>query len=730
MTSAVAVANMTSSYLENLNAEQRAAVESIDGPVLILAGAGTGKTRVLTTRLAHILLNHRAYPSQVLAVTFTNKAAAEMKERIAKLLNRSTEGLWLGTFHSLCVRILRRYGSLIGLNESFTILDTDDQTRLIKQLLQAHNIDEKKTPPRLILSVISRWKDRGLTPDQVTFGESNGQDRILRLYADYQQRLLILNAVDFGDLLLHCLTLFQKNPDVLKFYQDQFKYILVDEYQDTNIAQYLWLRLLGQGSQNICCVGDDDQSIYGWRGAEIGNILKFEKDFPGAKIIRLEQNYRSTPHILGAASSLISHNTGRLGKTLWTEFEGGEKVLVRGTWDSEEEARFVGDDIEHRQRQGESLSSMAILLRAGFQTREFEDRFLVMGVPYKVIGGLRFYERLEIRDAMAYLRLLHQPDDGMAFERIINTPKRGIGTTTLQQIHLYAREHHISLPRAAEKVAETEALRGATRMALRKFFQNMETWRDLLTKDNHVNVAKILLEDSGYIQMWRDDKSADAPGRLENIKELVRALEDFETLQDFLEHVSLVMDTTRQTHGEMISIMTLHAAKGLEFDTVYLGGWEEGIFPHARSLDENGAEGLEEERRLAYVGITRAKRRAVITFALNRRTYQGWQTAVPSRFIKELPAEHATIIQANGAELFPVKSTGTWGAAHRTSQIVDAEFVADSPHEFGHDFGRGSRVFHQKFGYGEVFKVDGDQLYIDFETSGEKKIMANFVEKA
>jgi len=559
---------MTPTYLDALNTEQKAAVESIHGPVLILAGAGTGKTRVLTTRMAHILACGFAYPSQILAVTFTNKAAAEMRDRVGTLLNQPTEGLWLGTFHAIAVRILRRHAEVVGLKPNFTILDTDDQQRLIKQILQAEGIDEGKNPPRMVVSVISSKKDR------VEFAQKIDQiptrNWIDRIYSLYQDRLKTLNAVDFGDLLLYCIQLFQDHHEILKTYQDQFHYIMVDEYQDTNVAQYLWLRLLAQGHNNICCVGDDDQSIYGWRGAEIVNILRFAKDFPGATTVRLEQNYRSTTHILGAASGLIEKNLGRLGKTLWTETDGGEKVLVRGTWDSEDEARFIGDEVEAAQRHSISLSKMAVLVRAGYQTREFEDRFLTLGIPYKVIGGLRFYERQEIRDAMAYLRLVSQPDDGLAFERIINTPRRGIGSTTLQVMHTYARENAISLPQAARTLCESDSIRGGARTALRTFFQDLDRWRDCLQNDHHVTVTKMVLDESGYTRMWRDDKSPDAAGRLENLKELVRAMEEFDTLGGFLEHVSLVMDTTKKDQADMITIMTLHAAKGLEFDTVFL----------------------------------------------------------------------------------------------------------------------------------------------------------------
>lgn len=711
-------------YLSSLNSPQKLAVETTEGPVLILAGAGTGKTRVLTTRLAHILMTGLAYPGEILAVTFTNKAAQEMKGRVAHLLNRSVDGMWLGTFHSLCVRILRRHAESVGLQSNFTILDTDDQLRLIKQILKAENIDERQHPPRLILSVINRWKDRGLVYTQVKRSE---HDLAANIYQQYQERLLVLNAADFGDLLLHCLTLFKNQPEVLSSYQQQFKYMLVDEYQDTNVAQYLWLRLLAQGSHNLCCVGDDDQSIYGWRGAEVGNILKFEKDFPGATVIRLEQNYRSTSHILGAASGLIAHNAGRLGKTLWTDEKGeGELLLIRGTWDSVDEARFIGDEIEEIQRQGEALGEMAVLVRAGFQTREFEERFLKLGIPYRVVGGLRFYERMEIRDALAYLRLLVQPDDGLAFERIINTPRRGIGESTIQAIHVLAREQGVSLSKAARYYGEAE-IKGAARAALRKFFEDMDRWRSLLETDPHVEIAKIVLDESGYTTMWREDKSADAPGRLENLKELVLAIEEFQFIPGFLEHVSLVMDNNQQAKEEMVNLMTLHSAKGLEFNTVFLAGWEEGLFPHPRTMQDSGQSGLEEERRLGYVGISRARKRSIITYCLQRRMHKGWQTAIPSRFIKEIPNKHMIHINPNGIEANrlekPTFRTSIQDFGSRKSSLYE------KPVSF-HSFGVGDRIFHQKFGYGEVMEVDGDKLNIEFDHTGCKKIIADFVSKA
>lgn len=629
-------------WLDRLNESQREAVESIDGPVLVLAGAGTGKTRVLTTRLAQILHMGKARSFQILCVTFTNKAAREMRERVQSLVGPATEGMWLGTFHALATRILRRHAELVGLKSNFTILDTDDQIRLLKQILEAEHIDEKRWPARMLIHVIQRWKDRGLTPDRVSSADAGevANGRAVSIYRQYQERLVTLNAADFGDLLLHNLTIFTKNAEVLKQYQSLFRYILVDEYQDTNISQYLWLRLLAQGSKNICCVGDDDQSIYGWRGAEVGNILKFEKDFPGAKVIRLERNYRSTPNILGAASGLIAHNEGRLGKTLWTDAEDGEPVHVRGVWDGDEEARLIGDDIENLHRKRNSLDEMAILVRAGFQTREFEERLMTLGVPYKVIGGPRFYEREEIRDAMAYLRLIHQPADDLAFERIINKPTRGIGKTTLQALHGAARLGAMPLYFAARDILATDELKPAAKRSLSAAIEDFERWRAMAAAVGHGELMETVLEESGYTMMWKTSKKPEAPGKLDNLKELLVAMEDFDTLESFLEHVSLVMEREEASGGEMVSIMTLHAAKGLEFDTVFLPGWEEGLFPNQRAMDESGMAGLEEERRLAYVGLTRAKQRVFISFAANRRIHGTWQSAIPSRFIDEIPPEH------------------------------------------------------------------------------------------
>ncbi len=643
-------------YFAGLNPEQRAAVETTEGPVLVLAGAGTGKTRVLTTRIAHILATGRAYPSQILAVTFTNKAAREMKTRIGLLVGEEVEGMpWLGTFHSIGVRILRRHAELVGLKPNFTILDTDDQVRLIKQLIQAENLDDKRWPARTFANLMDGWKNKALTPDRIPEGDArafgDGKGRLL--YQAYQERLRQLNAADFGDLLMHPIEIFKNNASVLDEYHRRFRYILVDEYQDTNVAQYLWLRLLAQrtgqdGARNVCCVGDDDQSIYGWRGAEVDNILRFEKDFPGAVVIRLERNYRSTAHILGAAGQLIAHNEDRLGKTLFTERADPEDELVgvNAAWDSEEEARAVGEEVEQLQRKGHALNDMAILVRASFQMREFEDRFVTLGVNYRVIGGPRFYERLEIRDALAYFRATVQPADDLAFERIVNTPKRGLGEAAIRLIHEYARARQVPLLAAAAELIEGDELKPRPRAALAEVVANFHRWRDLVPTMRHTDLAEMILDESGYTAMWQNDRSAEAPGRLENLKELIRSMDDYESLPGFLEHIALVMDAEQNEQMDAISIMTLHSAKGLEFETVFLPGWEEGLFPHQRALDEGGRSGLEEERRLAYVGLTRGKKRVKIWFVSNRRIHGLWQSTIPSRFLDELPEEHVEVIEA------------------------------------------------------------------------------------
>jgi DNA helicase II / ATP-dependent DNA helicase PcrA len=821
-------------YLAGLNPEQREAVETLDGPVLVLAGAGTGKTRVLTTRIAHILSQGRARPHEILSVTFTNKAAREMKLRLGQMLGQAVEGMpWLGTFHSIAGRILRIHAELVQLKSNFTVLDVDDQVRLLKQLLQAENIDDKRWPARMLAGLIDSWKNRGLTPSQVPAGEAasfaNGKGG--KLYASYQERLKILNAADFGDLLLENIRLFRENPDVLRQYQSRFKFILVDEYQDTNVAQYLWLRLLSQAPsqsstsprlrgevglqsnpgegdspqaelaeraphpsplpangererlaasstppKNICCVGDDDQSIYGWRGAEVDNILRFEHDFPGAKVIRLERNYRSTGHILAAASHLIAHNEGRLGKTLRTEDEDGEKVTVTGSWDSEEEARGIGEEIEDLQRAGENLNEIAILVRASFQMREFEDRFVTLGLPYRVIGGPRFYERAEIRDALAYLRTINSPADDLAFERIINVPKRGLGDATVQLLHDHARKRRIPLFEAARAVVETDELKPKARGSLRDLVLQFDRWRAQREVTAHTELAEIVLDESGYTEMWQKDRSADAAGRLDNLKELIRSMEEFENLQGFLEHISLVMDRDGEAGDEAVSLMTLHSAKGLEFDNVFLPGWEEGLFPSQRTLDEQGRAGLEEERRLAHVGLTRARRRAKIYFATNRRIHGTWSTTIPSRFLDELPAHNVEITESKGGsgwggaggygpsrfdnvEAFGSSYTtpgwqraqanrarnqnrggsrggfdeeqspfGGFGRNKRGPMVIEGELVAKSTGTVS-EFSLDDRVFHQKFGYGHVVKIDGNKLTIAFEKAGEKKVVDSFVER-
>ena len=725
-----------SPYLDGLNESQREAVVTVDGPVLVLAGAGTGKTRVLTTRLAHILIQGKSSPWEMLAVTFTNKAAREMQHRVGTLLGRDTEGWWVGTFHALGARILRRHAEAVGLKSNFTIIDQDDQVRLLKQLVEAHNIDEKRWPPRVVSGIIQRWKDRGLMPDAVSDaeGSDSADGKAVKLYAEYQDRLTTLNAADFGDLLLLCLELFKRQPSVLQELQRKFRYILVDEYQDTNVAQYLWLRMLAQGHKNICCVGDDDQSIYSWRGAEVGNILRFENDFPGAKVVRLERNYRSTPHILAAASGLIAKNEGRLGKTLWTDLNDGEKVGVRGVWDGVEEARVVGDEIEAQQHRGQSLNQMAVLVRAGFQTREFEERLITLGLPYRVVGGARFYERLEIRDAIAYLRVISQPDDDLAFERIVNTPKRGLGDATMQIINVYARAERIPMTIAIGRLLETDEIRPRARTTLRDLLTDFARWRSLAGEVDHVDLTRQVLDESGYTAMWKMSKAPEAPGRLENLKELLSAMEDFENLQGFLEHVSLVMENEDSLSEEKVTLMTLHGAKGLEFDTVFLPGWEEGLFPHQRAMDEGGTSALEEERRLAYVGITRARKRAMISFAANRRVYGNWQSAIPSRFIDELPVENieqsadqGLYGDSGGSAFFDTSSQRRQRRSSFSEQPAQWRVSQPASKADASSWQTGQRVFHQKFGYGAILAIDGDKLEIAFEKAGTKKVMAGFV---
>ncbi|MBN8528347.1 MAG: UvrD-helicase domain-containing protein [Caulobacterales bacterium] len=752
-------------YLAGLNPEQREAVETTEGPVLVLAGAGTGKTRVLTTRLAHILATGRARPWELLAVTFTNKAAREMRERITHLIGPSAEGLrWLGTFHSIAAQILRRHAELVGLKSSFTILDTDDQERLLKQLLEAANIDTKRWTPRSLAGLVDHWKNRGWTPEKLPPGEDFANGKGQSLYAAYQARLRTLNACDFGDLLLHNLTILSQHADIADEYRRKFRYILVDEYQDTNVAQYLWLRLLTSSTGNVCCVGDDDQSIYGWRGAEVDNILRFERDFPGAKVIRLERNYRSTEHILAAASGLISANRGRLGKTLWTEAQGGEKVRVRGVWDGEAEARLIGDEIETARRSGMNYKDMAVLVRASFQMRAFEERFLMLAVPYTVIGGPRFFERAEIRDAHAYLRLIQSEDDDLAFERIVNVPKRGVGDTSVQKILHIARAQGVSAMTAVRELLGSDELQARTRTALSNFVRDLDRWRDLAADTRHWTLMETVLEESGYTDMQKADRTS-GQTRLDNLKELVQSMQAFETLQAYLEHVSLVMDLDRGEAGaDSVQIMTLHGAKGLEFPLVFLPGWEEGVFPSQRSIDEKGEKGLEEERRLAYVGVTRARVDARISFAANRLVYGRWTAQLPSRFVDELPIAN---VEAQSDTGYYGASTGlkeaksrwdaapSFGAGYSSpgwkraqeqvrastqtprdrlarNAVIEGEgrLIATADPSAGGAWSRGDRVFHQKFGYGQVRAVEGNKLVVAFDKAGEKKVIDTFVEKA
>lgn len=731
-------------YLMGLNDRQREAALALDGPVLIIAGAGTGKTRVLTTRLAHLLFTGRCFPGQILAVTFTNKAAHEMRERVSKLLNgQPVEGWWLGTFHALCARMLRRHAELVGLTSQFTIIDQDDAVRLIKQICEAENIDLKKWPPRVILSVIERWKDRALKPDDVSEKEAGdfASGQLRSIYRQYQDRLKTINACDFGDLMMHMITIFRGHSDVLANYHRRFKYMMVDEYQDTNVAQYLWLRLLAQGHNNICCVGDDDQSIYGWRGAEVGNILRFEKDFTGAKVVRLEQNYRSTGHILAAASGVIENNKGRLGKTLWSEDDMGEKIFVRGLWDGEAEARYIGEEMEQLQNKKWNLRQMAVLVRAGFQMREFEERFIQLGLPYRVFGGPRFYERQEIRDALAYFRVTVQPNDDLAFERIINVPKRGIGDATIQSLYAHARSKGLSLYSATAELCETEALKPKIKNTLSMLIRDFTRWRSLVSTTLHTQLAGQILDESGYTAMWQADKTPEAPGRLENLKELISGMEEFESLPQFLEHVALVLENSQTGESDdYVSLMTLHGAKGLEFDAVFLPGWEEGLFPSQRSMDENGVAGLEEERRLAYVGITRARKRAYISYVANRRMYGNWVNAIPSRFVDELPKDHIESEAEQGlyntgrSQHWDSKGFGfgNFGGGERGFASGQSPVLSGWRRDLDSKvskFRTGDRVHHDAFGGGTVLLVEGKKLDIDFDDGQSRRVMDGFVTK-
>ncbi len=719
--------------LDALNPAQQEAVTATEGPLLVLAGAGTGKTRVLTARIAYILQQNLAFPNQILSVTFTNKAAREMRLRIESMVGDQASSLWLGTFHSICLKILRRHADILGYPKDFTILDSDDQIRLIKQIMQEKGLDIKQTPPKLVADIISRWKDKALTPDKI---DTRQDQQFSAIYVTYQQRLKQLGVMDFGDLILLCITLFSKHPDILAEYHRRFKYMLVDEYQDTNIAQYLWLRLLATHSHNICCVGDDDQSIYGWRGAEIGNILKFEHDFEGARIIRLEENYRSTPDILSAASSVIANNEGRLGKTLYSNIPAGEKVKLVSLWDDKAEARYIADEIESLQQIKQlSLEEIAILVRAGYQTRAFEECFINRGIPYRIIGGLRFYERMEIRDAIAYIRATWQESNDLALERIINLPKRGIGGKTIESIRNYARNNSISMMSAIKKMLEEKSFKPSLDKVFNTMVENFSHWKKLFDEQNHDQVVDTILTQSGYIDMWKADKSPEAQGRVENLKELITALGEFENIEQFLEHVSLISDGDETPNGDMVSVMTMHAAKGLEFEAVFLGGWEEGLFPSQRSLDESGTKGLEEERRLAYVAMTRAKKYLTICFVASRYSFGQTLSCIPSRFIDELPEKHIQRHnnQGPGYGQTPQKSLifsqNKPAARHRKGSFSKGGFAEDgATKQSAAGFRLHQRIFHQKFGYGKIISINGKQLHIAFEKGSTRTLMDDYVE--
>lgn len=737
----------TFTWLEQLNPEQKLAVQTTEGPVLVLSGAGTGKTKVLTTRLAYILSQQKAQPWNCLVVTFTNRAAREMRERVQNIIGDMVNSVWLGTFHSICVKILRAHAELAGLQSNFTILGEDDQKRVIKQISSDLGVDDKKYPPQAVVDIIQRWKDKGWTFEKLP--EANKNSTVGNIYKHYQPRLLELNCVDFGDILLHTLNILQSNEDILKHYQDKFQYIMVDEYQDTNVTQYLFLRLLSQTHKNLCCVGDDDQSIYSWRGAEIENILRFEKDFKDCKIIRLERNYRSTANILSAASSLISHNNSRLGKTLKVAENSPARqsentpVKVISTYNGEDEAQYVMEEIENLHRQNYDYSQMAVLVRTAFQTREFEDKFIKEAIPYQVIGGPKFYERAEIRDALAYFRVILQPHDDLAFERIINKPARGIGAKTLEKFYDTARREGISLYMAVEKMVNEGGLSGKSLAAMRELIGNFSEWRKIITAVSPDDLAAQVLEDSGYIDMLKNDTSIEAPGRLENIKELINALTDKEkypNLAEFLEHVSLVMDNDEALDTNKVMLITLHSAKGLEFDVVFLPGWEEGLFPHQRSLDEGGSNALEEERRLAYVAITRAKEKLYILTALNRRIYGQTQNNLPSRFINEIPPQNIEICnnvnafysqytnnnynQSYRQNSYNQNGQNTWQPWYKKNKRPTYSQQSDAQRQV-----IGAHVYHETFGHGKVVNCDGNTLQVVFKGYGIKKIHKNFVTK-
>ena len=731
------------SYLGDLNSEQEKAVRQTEGPVLVLAGAGTGKTKALTARVAYLIKSLNVRSHNILAVTFTNKAANEMKFRIEEHIGNLSEGLkWIGTFHSICVKILRRHAEKVQLNSNFTIIDTDDQIRLLKQVIKYESIDEKKWPPRLLAYIIDQWKNKALTYKNIPEDDLQFDGKAKKLYEIYQTRLRTLNSVDFGDLILHVIEILKTDNTLLTNYHSLFKYILVDEYQDTNMAQYLLLRLLAQGSKNICCVGDDDQSIYGWRGAEIGNILKFEKDFPGATVIRLEQNYRSTSNILGAASGLIESNQGRLGKTLWTDSNMGDKVQLIKHVDGKDEVSWICDDI-HNKVGSEKLkfADVAILFRATWQFRDFEDLLLRRDIPHVIIGGTRFYERKEIKDAVAYLRVINSDSDSLAFDRIINVPKRGVGEKSLQQLHNIARENNFSLIDATRYAVKSGLLSKKIQENIRQFLNMLEVWRDVgsSSEKNHIDLVEQVLDESGYTDMLQNEQTIESEGRLENLKELVTGMNDFSDIQAFLDHVSLVNENQVDRNPDKVSLMTLHASKGLEFKQIYLPGWEEETFPNKRSLDDNGQNGLEEERRLAYVGITRAKLECTISSAESRYKFGDFNFNLESRFIKELPDQCVEDLTPSGFQSANTINQSTflkeessfyrspgWSRLQNNLASNPSPFFNSSP-TVSKTFSIGDRVFHEKFGYGIVSELEGDKAFVDFEKADKKNIKTAFL---
>jgi DNA helicase-2/ATP-dependent DNA helicase PcrA len=730
------VEKILASILDNLNDVQIEAVETIDGPLLILAGAGTGKTRVLTSRIVNIIQKGKADYSEILAVTFTNKAANEMKQRIRDLMDTSTDGWYIGTFHSIAVRMLRKHAENIDYKNNFTILDMDDSSKLLKEILLNMNVDTKNVSVGYILSVISRWKDRALMPNMVPVAEDKpiGNTTIIDTYIRYQNRIKELNCMDFGDLLLLLIELFKKNPDILNYWQQNFKYILVDEYQDTNIAQYILLRILSMGYKNICCVGDDDQSIYSWRGAEVGNILRFEEDFEGAKVLRLEQNYRSTKDILGAATSLIANNSERFDKTLWTDKNEGEKVKVYSLFDGKSEANFIAKTIVEKYKAGFDYKNIAILVRASSLTREFEEKLNINQIPYKIVGGNKFYDRLEVKDAVAYLRLVYLQDDDFSFERIVNVPKRGIGASTLEKIKDYARMNKISMFLATEQLLLEGVFPNKISMELENFIDVIKKYSTDYINEEVSLFAERVLEEVKYLEMWRNDKTEDAKQRLENLKEFVSSTKNHATLQEFLEHVSLVSDNNELNNDNKVSLMTIHAAKGLEFDVVFLPGFEEGIFPNQRVLDESGEKGLEEERRLAYVAITRAKKESIISFCNSRLIFRDFKNMLKSRFLDEINEDYLEVINNNLEDGYRKVNFGNYNSSYNSS-LNSIDGMIQNANNSNNDFKKakmfnvGDRVTHKTYGFGIVTAIVGVSLAIEFEGFGKMEIMASYLEK-